>query len=128
MNSITGTMSNTPDLAQFFILGVSFTGGCLSIEISSKASLIQRIEFGSQEAFQVFHESDFHPIFDRYDLSPFTPVYEGDCAIFRIEQSPFYDLFRESNGRYLQVMPNCFLISTADERVEVITFDEPSFA
>ncbi len=116
------------DLKEFFIVSVNLADGRLSVEISSKFSATSRIEFSSQEAFQFFHESDFHPIFGSYALSPLTPVYEGDCAVFRVMQSPFYDLFRQSNGRYLEAMPSCFLISTADERVEVITFDEPSFA
>jgi len=99
----------------------------LSVEITSETLSIRHIEFTSQEAFQVFHESGLHPIFARYDLPLLTPVYEGDCAVFRVTKSPFDDLFCESNGRYLEIMPSCFPISTADEQVEVITFYEPSF-
>jgi len=127
MNLKSNSKSLLPDLSNFYIESVKFAEGCLSIEINGSLSQTRCITFSSHEAFQLFHESDYHPIFDKYDLSPLTPVHEGDCAVFRVTSSPFYDLFCESNGRYLETLPGCFLISTADERVEVITFDEPSF-
>lgn len=127
MNIKIDQKSSSPDLSIFFIEGLEFFEGRLTIKINSSLDQIHRIAFDSNEAFQVFHESDYHPIFAKYDLLPLTPVHEGDCGVFRVISSPFYDLFCQSNGRYLETFPSCFLVSTADERVEVITFDEPSF-
>jgi len=113
------------DLGIFFIVGVSFAEGSLSVAIDGKASTTKSIEFSSQEAFQCFRESDFHPIAPQYGLEAFTERHQGDCGIFRVVHSPFYDFFVKANGRHLEVMPSCYLISTPDERVEVISFDEP---
>lgn len=123
-------MHNTaeqPDLCDFFITSVSAASGILSLGIESNKSKVGGIEFKSYEAFQVFHESDFHPIFNQYELVPFTPVYQGDWAVFSVVKSPFYKWFCRSNGRFLNKFPRCFLVATADEHVEVITFEKPIF-
>lgn len=116
-----------PDLGEFFITGVGIADGILTIAIESKISPIRRIEFGSHEAFQLFHESDYYPTFSQYELTPVTSVKEGDWGIFRVEKSPFYNLFRDANGRFLTEFPLCFLIATPDEHVEVISFQQPRF-
>lgn len=116
-----------PDLGIFFISDLNLSDGSLSIKISSN-SKVENIVFASHEAFQFFHESDYHPIQEEYKMSAIGSIHEGDCGLFQIEKSPFYDLFQRSNGRYLDEMPSCFLVSTADERLEVITFDQPSFS
>lgn len=124
-------MDNTaepPDLCDFFITSVGAASGILSLGIESKTSKIERIQFKSYEAFQFFRESDFHPIFNQYELAPLTPVYQGDWAVFRVLKSPFYSQFCRSNGRYLEELPESFLIATADEHVEVISFEKPIFA
>lgn len=115
------------DLHEFFITGVRAASGALSIEIESKRSKIRRIEFKTYEAFQLFHESDFYPVFGQCELVPFTPVYQGDWAVYSVIKSPFYDQFCRANGRFLTEFPLCFLVATADEHVEVITFEIPSF-
>jgi hypothetical protein len=117
-----------PDLCDFFITNVSAASVILSLGIESKKSKIGRIEFQSYEAFQFYHESDFYSIFSEYELVPFTPVYQGDWAVFRVVKSPFYSQFCRSNGRLLNEFPCCFLVATADEHIEVITFERPIFS
>jgi hypothetical protein len=124
-------MHNTaeqPDLRDFFITSASAANGILSLGIESKNSKIKCIEFKSYEAFQFFHESDLYSILAQYELAPFTPVYQDDWAVFRVIKSPFYSQFCRSNGRFLSEFPCCFLVATADEHIEVITFEKPIFA
>jgi hypothetical protein len=88
MNIKIDRKSSPPGLSMFFIESLEFFEGRLTLKINSGLNQIHRIAFDSNEAFQVFRESDYHPIFTKYDLLPLTPVHEGDCGVFRAGKRP----------------------------------------
>lgn len=109
--------------SSFFLQRLTFENGRLSIAIGDDETLYRTIVFEYVRTFLFFKESDFFGELAKYEHVKLIGGNERTVGVYRITKGPIVD--RVLQGRLDQEHPQYFWVSSPDECLEVVAFNEP---
>jgi hypothetical protein len=116
--------SSLPSIeSNFFLRRITFEDGRLTIAIGDDEAIHGTVVFDYVRTFLFFKESDFFGELAKYEHVKLIAGKERTVGVYRITNGPIMD--RVLQGRLDQEQPQYFWVSSPDECLEVVAFDEP---
>jgi hypothetical protein len=107
----------------FFLQRATFADGRLTIAVGDHESIHGTIVFEHVRTFLFFKESDFFGELGKYEHIKIIDGKERTVGVYRITKGAIIE--RVLHGRLDQERPQYFWVSSPDECLEVVAFDEP---
>lgn len=97
----------------------------MTVDIGNDQATKARVEFSHTRNFLFLRESDFHPKFEQYKLTPILKAVGG--GIFRIDSGSLLGALAADLPDHIQYdVPFYYFVATADECLEIACFEEPN--
>lgn len=116
--------SSLPSIeSSFFLQRITFEDGRLTIAVGDDEAIHGTIVFEHVRTFMFFKESDFFGELAKYEHVKLIGGKERTVGVYRITKGPITESVLQ--GRLDQERPQYFWVSSPDECLEVVAFDEP---
>lgn len=109
--------------SSFFLQCVTFVDGRLTVAVGHDQAIHGTIVFEHVRTFLLFKESDFFGELAKYEHVKLIGGKERTVGVYRITRAPIMESVLQ--GRLDQERPQYFWVSSPDECLEVVAFDEP---
>lgn len=107
----------------FFMQRLTFEDGRLTVAVGDDQGIHGTIVFEHVRTFLFFKESDFFGELAKYEHVKLIGGKERTVGVYRITKRPITEGVLQ--GRLYQERPQYFWVSSPDECLEVVAFDEP---
>lgn len=107
----------------FLLQSITFKDGRLSIAVGDDEVTSGTVVFDYVRTFLLFKESDFFGDLAKYEHFKLIAGNERTVGVYRITNGPILDSVLQ--GRLDHERPRYFWVSTADECLEVVAFEDP---
>ena len=112
--------------SEFFLRRIIFEDGRLSVVIGNDRVVHGAVVFEYVRTFLFFREIDFFSELGKYEHIKLISGNERTVGVYRIVKEPI--IKSVLRGRLDQENPRYFWVSSPDECLEVVAFDEPRWA
>lgn len=109
--------------SDFALKSSTFSAGILTVEFGGKGVIDGAVVFDYVRSFFLFKESDFHKEMAECEIEPLIVATDRSLGIFRVTRNSLTsDLLK---GRLEHEGPSVFWVSSPDECLEIVSFEEP---